>query len=67
MSIFTVIKYPISDSPTKEEIDALPNELMEEWTHHPDFRFSFSHLLNPPIYPPKNIALLRKLIQEYEE
>ena len=33
MTIFDVIRYPISDLPTLEELKALPPEIMEKWTH----------------------------------
>jgi hypothetical protein len=58
MTIFHVLKYPISDSPTEDAINALPSDLYKKW---------IGHLLAAPLYSPKNIALLRKLIAEYEE
>ena len=31
MSLFDVIKYPISTPPTTEELEALPHELFQKW------------------------------------
>jgi hypothetical protein len=31
MSLFDVIRYPISDRPTAEELGSLPHNLFEEW------------------------------------
>ena len=31
MSLFDIIKYPISDTPTKEQLDALPDEIYQKW------------------------------------
>jgi len=32
MSLFDVIKYPISEVPTPEQFEALPDKLFDEWT-----------------------------------
>jgi len=32
MTIFDVIRYPISIPPTEEELEALPRELFNKWT-----------------------------------
>jgi hypothetical protein len=34
MSLFTVLKYPISWPPTKEELEALPKEVLDRWVEH---------------------------------
>jgi hypothetical protein len=35
MSLLDVIRYPISDPPTLEELEALPKDIQHEWlTHH---------------------------------
>lgn len=31
MSLFTIIKYPISDCPTREELAALPKRVYKKW------------------------------------
>ena len=37
MSLFDVIRYPISYPPTKEELDALPTELYLHWIKNSDW------------------------------
>lgn len=73
MSIFTVIKYPISNPPTAEQLKVLPTDLINKWINHSNFNYHF--LFPPQSNTPENIsrlpvdsvALLRKLMQEYEE
>jgi hypothetical protein len=31
MSLFDVLRYPISEPPTKEELEALPNDIWDKW------------------------------------
>lgn len=38
MSIFSVLKYPISSPPKAEELAALPRELFIEWIHSSDWK-----------------------------
>ncbi len=42
MSIFDVLRYPISNSPTKEELFALPHGLFLQWMNS----VNFTHLGN---------------------
>jgi hypothetical protein len=43
MTIFSILKYPISNIPTQEELEALPISVFEEWrkfvldNHHKDW------------------------------
>lgn len=37
MSLFDVIRYPISDPPTPEELEALPGEIFNRWVHTSDW------------------------------
>jgi hypothetical protein len=58
MSIFAVIKYPISDPPTEEQIIALPVDLLQKWLCHPSV---------PICKDSEDLILLRRLILEYDE
>lgn len=74
MSIFDVIKYPISDFPDKEEFAALPEVLYNKWLQcvgwrdHSEIEDVWWHYdtfyLNGS--PHEDIVLLRKMIEEYE-
>ncbi len=75
MSLFDVIKYPISDKPTEAELKALPKEIYLEWC-----KIIFTTSRSPSIAVivqyyyfgsnvtarNKDIAVLRKLILEYD-
>lgn len=78
MTIFHSLKYPISDPPTREELQALPKEIFEEWCQHiivhqanyvitVDFVASVlqTHLKNDFLYP-FELQRLKRLIYEYE-
>lgn len=76
MSLFDVIKYPISFPPTNEQLEALPEKLYRKWIHHPDNTWCDTDIesSHDPIwvamwhrdYPHKteDIELLRKMILE---
>ena len=38
MTIFDTLRYPISNPPTKDELDALPTELYDQWIKSSDWR-----------------------------
>jgi hypothetical protein len=40
MSLFDVIRYPISDPPTPEEIEALPQDLYNTWLELRSFTYA---------------------------
>lgn len=54
MSLFDVIKYPISDPPTKEELAAIPNEIFDNWVQD---NFGYS--------PPLKESLRQRIIKFY--
>lgn len=76
MSLFDVLRYPISDHPTVEELEALPNKIYKKWILEETSGMGW-------IIPPaaaaglisrseteadriKVVSRLRKLIFEYE-
>ncbi len=59
MSIFDVLRYPISDKPTYEQIRALPNDIYSIWVT--------SIGVAEPCTSPHSVKNLRKLILEYNE
>ena len=79
MSLFDVIKYPISDPPKPHQLESLPEDIVFLWCSE---RFVFSQIssfpralgllkfaLNTPdkIIRLEYINLLRKIIKEYNE
>ena len=71
MSLFDVIKYPISDPPTPEEINALPRDLSMKWLLsigftpiNSGFVFSAKDLSN--YFGSDEIEDLRKMVLDYE-
>ncbi len=76
MSLFDVIRYPISDSPTLEQLKALPEDLYTVWIKRAHFiPENWSHKDIVWYYRPdrrtinsdKEIKLLRQMIEEYDE
>ncbi len=74
MSLFDVLRYPISDIPTIEQIDAIPIALFERWKIQCDWRKGvdrctivnyYEHVSKDRSY--KDINQLRKMIKEYDE
>lgn len=62
MSLFHVLKYPISNPPSIEEMLALPKPIMECW-------IEFIHENNSrPWYTPElSVDILRYMLQDYED
>jgi hypothetical protein len=60
VSLFDVIKYPISSRPTADDILHLPTPIYQKW-------WSLIEHEDSPILTPESLALLRRLILEYEE
>jgi hypothetical protein len=81
MSLFDIIRYPISETPTVEELSNLPEELFKRWLActewgHDDIsaitawykRYLYSESGTLIRRVEKNeLVLLRKMIREYEE
>ena len=85
MSLFDVIKYPISEPPTLEELNALPNEIFNQWislshwrspgkwkdadgiSHYYKNFYGSDHDAYPDQEQSRDVKLLRKLIEEYNE
>ena len=75
MSLFDVLRYPISDHPTKEEFEALPKDLFEQWTNavywHSDYanpkclETAYSDKGYAPFL--KDLLVLRNMIKDYDE
>jgi len=74
MSLFDTIKYPISYPPKSEEFQALPKEILMQWTegysqyHYQTYEYRL-HLLGQLIWPdrePLSIGILRRMIAEYD-
>lgn len=82
MSLFDVIRYPVSDLPTKEQLSAIPMPILAEWG---DITFWFKTTFDSEyiakwysssrerndgnantISDIKEINILRRLIKEYE-
>lgn len=74
MTIFHLLKFPISDQPSEHELDDLPETLYQEWAHS----FQNYSPINPRttvlvlrILPKFNcqnhVADLRKRLLKYEE
>lgn len=74
MTIFDVIKYPISDCPTKEELEALPVAVYAKWLLvvgtsgrlTPDIVSIFYSDFCEYTQGKRDIMILRKIIKEYE-
>ena len=81
MSLFDVLRYPISNQPTEEEINRLPADLFWAWVAKTEFTISdrtdksrvyisawykkWGETLNQKEI--KEISILRKMIKEYDE
>ncbi len=76
MSLFDVIRYPISNKPTKDELAALPGDLYGKWIIHVGFHplkawtiLAVSHhysVYGDMIESQHEISVLRKMIREYD-
>ncbi len=74
MSLFDILRYPISDSPTVEQLKALPTELYREWLKSANFapdRWDCNDVIwyfsVHPNHTAHDIKLLREMIEEYDE
>lgn len=70
MSLFDVIRYPISDHPTKEQLDALPTELFNKWCYDNYYKvYTTTQMSNYLQYfaTDKGVYALRKLIRDCDE
>ena len=75
MSLFDVIKYPISEPPTEAELRVLPANLYTKWCM--DTRWQWVALptpsriadfyFNKPAHYRHDVSLLRKMIKEYDD
>ena len=73
MSIFDVIRYPISNPVKLEELEILPRKLFVTWLdnagwYSPEERIptkNFVKMLNRSYY--RDVELLKMLIKEYDE
>jgi len=77
MSLFDVIRYPISNPPTKEELWALPPDLFNEWKKSVGWKnvrgvtpgyveAYYKEFNSDEAYKLDNIRLLRKMIKDYD-
>ncbi len=79
MSLFDVIRYPISDIPTEDQLAALPEDLLDKWLDHSEFLardyWTFTRIVsfyvvrkddNKPYKIHPEIIVLRKMIKEYD-
>jgi hypothetical protein len=75
MSLFDVLRYPISNFPTREEIDNLPAAIYNEWyrtlpwelkTVRPENMHEALMLYHKKADKKNIIDPLRRIIQEYE-
>jgi len=83
MSLFDVIRYPISDVPTLEELEAIPDEIFNQWTFVKEsglaihrsrrviwYLISSNHRfrqLRGEHFDPHRAEALRKIIREYND
>ena len=75
MTIFDVIRYPISNPPTKEEFEALPADLYRNWllaagwASVPPPRLlslAFQLSVSGDFIHSSDLEFLRKMIKEYD-
>ena len=81
MTIFDVIKYPISNPPTKDEFKSLPDDLLFAWYQSSGWRgfmpngygidevvgfYNQNTTSSTYLTALKELSLLRKMIKEYE-
>ncbi len=80
MSLFDVLRYPISNAPTRHELKSLPNDLFVQWRHQTIWEQGNNHKTPEGIgewyeacrhtledSDADAIKLLRKMILEYNE
>ena len=78
MSLFDVIRYPISDKPTPSELCALPKDLFEQWISQTEWGHFGNHdtawaigtcyqnQSKIHLNDWKEIRLLKEMIEDYE-
>ena len=79
MTIFDVLRYPISEPPTEEELDRLPRDLLECWKSNNGFMWSTDTEMISNFYMTsfrnkeylgkckKEINELRRMVKEYDD
>ncbi len=77
MSLFDVIKYPISYPPTKDQLEALPPKLFTQWMIDSGFedvpqwtplQISYHYVRYSSMRTSlAEIKALRKMVEEYDE
>lgn len=82
MSLFDVLRYPVSDKPTLEELERIPASIINKWVSKTpwqnykdtidDFRDWYSQCEEPAAQREhandrEEVDLLRKMIAEWEE
>lgn len=77
MSIFSVIKYPLSNPPTQEQLDSIPRELFDHWAfstimYHKLTPTNLVMAINPCFWPELStyeydMERLKKMIFEIDE
>ena len=70
MSLFDNIRYPISDIPTAEELNALPRSVYNEWLNGRPQYTPYQMSLIFAAYPEQGIReslRIRKLLLEYDD
>ncbi len=77
MSLFDVLRWPISDCPTAKELTNLPANLYNDWLYKANHDLSLNwtpseisvHYRNFRNFPAErdDILLLRQMIKEYDE
>lgn len=75
MTIFDIIRYPISDPPTTDEFEALPIDLLTKWASTCGWNFKpppstvSCFYANPALCRShlNDLNLLRKMISEYND
>ncbi len=75
MSLFDVLRYPISKIPSQDELAALPKSLYDEWKKAVSWAYDADFHCVSDYYDRRyymtdihlDIALLRKMIKDYDE
>ncbi len=60
MSLFDVIKYPVSNPPTSEQLNALPDAIYNKWR-----TWWLTTPIDTPMRAPISVKYLRNFILEY--
>jgi len=70
MTVFDVLKYPVSDNMPIDDFRAIPLKMREAWVEHPDYinnptPSSVDAVAHAKMISHMNIILLRKIIAEW--